>query len=242
MADLQTGTLPPPPPEAVEILDRLAERAPRLQGIAHDLNNMLTVIVAGLDDLRSQLGDPELLHSLGVMSQAADSAVQLAKQLTRIGRTGPPANDPVAIRTVIREAATIMYTLLPRTIRLETDVPATTSIHANAQELVQALLNLMINARDAMPDGGRLRIAAVELALDSGTFLEVLVSDTGAGMDEPTRARIFEPFFTTKAPGKGSGLGLAMVLTTVRKYLGTIDVESAPGRGTTFRILLPVAR
>jgi signal transduction histidine kinase len=241
MADLQTVALPPPP-EALEILDRLAERAPRLQGIAHDLNNMLTVIVAGLDDLRSQLGDPELLHSVGVMSKAADSAVQLAKQLTRIGRTGPYAGDPIAIRTVIREAAAIMYTLLPRTIRLETDVPATTSIHANAQELVQALLNLMINARDAMPDGGRLRIAAAELALDSGTFLEVLVADTGAGMDEPTRARIFEPFFTTKAPGKGSGLGLAMVLGTVRKYEGTIDVESAPGKGTTFRILLPVSR
>src|SRR5690242_15407343 len=123
MADLQTVALPPPLPEALEILDRLTERAPRLQGIAHDLNNMLTVIVAGLDDVGSQVTDPELLHSVEVMSKAAESAIQLAKQLMRIGRTNSTVGDPVAIRTVIREAAAIMYTLLPRTIRLETDVP-----------------------------------------------------------------------------------------------------------------------
>jgi signal transduction histidine kinase len=237
--------------QRLQKLQRLEAMSDLARGIAHDFNNMLTVIVSGLDEL-SQSTDPELRRNVEAMTQAASSATQLAKRLMRVGRNNPTTGGRVEVGKVVREAAAIAQTLLPRSVWLETDVPATIRIHADAPELIQALINLILNARDAMPDGGCIRIAASEVTIDGdralhhqlvsgSTYVEVLVSDSGVGMDDLIRARIFEPFFTTKPPGKGAGLGLAMVFSTVRNHVGAIEVDSAPGEGTTVRLLLPVA-
>jgi signal transduction histidine kinase len=137
---------------------------------------------------------------------------------------------------------------LPRGVRVEPDLPADLwPVEADPGELELAILNLVVNARDAMPDGGRVAIRAANApALDGGglrgDFVRLEVADTGAGMTDEVRARAFEPFFTTKGPGEGTGLGLAQVYGFARQSGGAALIESAPGRGTTVALLLPRSR
>jgi signal transduction histidine kinase len=144
----------------------------------------------------------------------------------------------------------LMRRQLPPGSRFEIEVPEKLVLRGSQEELHQVLLNLVLNARDAMPDGGTIRIVAHGVVFDRvqasahhlaapGTYVELAVIDTGIGMDEPTQARAFEPFFTTKPPGHGTGLGLAMVHAVVARHGGGIVLDSAPGRGTTITMWIP---
>jgi signal transduction histidine kinase len=151
----------------------------------------------------------------------------------------------------VSETLSLIEKIMRKNIELETDLdPALSIIRADATQIAQVLMNLFLNARDAMPRGGRLRIETrnvsfsdedcrLDPALVPGCFAELVVSDTGIGMDAATRERIFEPFFTTKERGKGTGLGLATVYGIVKQHGGTLQVHSESGRGSTFRVFLP---
>ena len=222
-------------------------------GIAHDFNNVLTVIFA-----RAQL---LLFHpgSNGVGREQAESimdaaqrASSLTRQLLTFSRKEVLQRRPVDLNAVILEMARMLRRLIGEHITVVTDLGGHTRyVNADRAQLEQVLLNLVVNARDAMPQGGHLVLATENiecdgrglisgLALPAGRFVELLVSDTGIGMDEATRARIFEPFFTTKEAGQGTGLGLSTVYGIVRQHEGHVAVASAPDKGTTFRIYLPL--
>ena len=244
--------------------DELAERLQQLQkldamgalvkGLAHDFNNMLTVLQAGLDAIaeRWPATDPELQQTYDEMLQATESASGLIRRLLRIGRAQPQAAEVVALADVVDDALAMARHLRLERVRIDAQVARSIRVRVARDELVQAFVNLIVNARDAMPDGGELAIVATVAQLDratalglhlaaQGTYVDIAVRDTGTGMDEATLARIFEPFYTTKPIGKGSGLGLAMVYSTLRNHHGAVYAESTPGRGTTFRLLLPLA-
>jgi signal transduction histidine kinase len=243
-------------------VDELEERMRRLQqleamatlagGLAHDFNNALTVIAGNLQLLRGVVnGDAEVHQMIDEMEDAASSAARLAKRLLWLGRSEPQSSfEQVKLSSVVERAISAMRRQGARELAIEGSVGPDVHVFGVRDELHQVLLNLMNNARDAMPDGGKISIEANAVHLESGRalalqlpaagdFIELAVSDTGTGMDDATLARIFEPFFTTKPPGKGTGLGLAMVHGIVRRHGGTIAVESRPARGTTFRIFLP---
>jgi signal transduction histidine kinase len=161
-------------------------------------------------------------------------------------------DERVELAAVVADVVAMARRVIdPRRIAISTRVARGLAVRGSREELQQVLLNLCINARDAMPNGGTIDIEARPVHLDSasatarllpteGTYVELAVRDSGTGMSETTLARIFEPFFTTKEPGKGTGLGLAMTHVIIKKHAGTVLAESALGRGTTFRILLPL--
>ena len=206
-------------------------------GVAHDFNNLLTVI-NGCSDLlaeQSRLGEParELADEI---RRAGEQAASLTKQLLAFGRRQIVAPTVLDLNEVVRDVEKMLRRLIGEHIELTVSVDARPAhVKADPGNLVQVLMNLAINARDAMPQGGTL---AVRTAV-TGEAVELTVSDTGVGMDVATRARMFEPFFTTKPPGEGTGLGLATVHTIVEQAGGHIAVESEPGHGATFRIELP---
>jgi two-component system cell cycle sensor histidine kinase/response regulator CckA len=239
--------------ENLLILAQKREAAGHLvSGITHDFNNLLTAIMvySGLMASKTQ-GDAQMGRYIDEIHAAAQRGAELVIQLLDIERqetAEPMLLDPAEL---VRGMRDLMQRVLGEHIRLriETqDRPA--RIRAPQGRLQQVLLNLGINARDAMPMGGDLLIRAAVIQGDSlpqdlretgGGFVELSVTDSGTGMSPETVASIFKPFFTTKARGKGSGLGLFTVETIVRQIGGHIGVESAVGRGTTFRILLPAA-
>ncbi len=243
-------------------VDELEERMRRLLqlesmatlagGLAHDFNNALTVIAGNLQILRSVVhGDAEVSQMIDEMEDAASSAARLAKRLLWLGRSEPASSfEQVRLAAVVERAISAMRRQGARELVIEGSVCHELHVFGVRDELHQVLLNLMNNARDAMPDGGKISIDANAVHLEAGRalalqlpaagdFVELAVSDTGSGMDDATLARMFEPFFTTKPPGKGTGLGLAMVHGIVRRHGGTIAVESRPRQGTTFRVFLP---
>ena len=211
-------------------------------GIAHDFNNMLTAIRGNAQLVRAALapGQAELREEVDEILTASDRAADLTRQLLAFARKAalePQVLDPAA---VIREFAPMLGRLIGVHVRLEVDLaPDTGSVRADRGQLEQVVLNLALNARDAMPDGGTLRIATANEGSGPSAAVVLSVADTGHGMDEATRARIFEPFFTTKEQGKGTGMGLATVYGIVSMFEGTIAVDSEPERGTTFTIRLP---
>jgi signal transduction histidine kinase/CheY-like chemotaxis protein len=229
--------------------------------IAHDFNNLIGVVSASLEylaDAREVYGSgrPEVRECIDDARAAANEAAELAKRLLNLGRPPRSAATATNLHEVTREAARLVRRLLPSNIQLDCEVSPGLVVDADRDELHQILVNLCVNARDAMPDGGRLSISARvaegrpgskdALSRDPSTkskqrYVVCRVSDTGLGMDEETQRHIFEPFFTTKPRGRGTGLGLAMVYWTVRNRGGEIEVTSKPGKGTTFDLYLPAA-
>jgi signal transduction histidine kinase/ActR/RegA family two-component response regulator len=230
---------PPPRGEAElqegEARDK-AELVGRLAGaVAHDVNNTLTVVVANAEFLAEEAATPDQREAAAQIGEAARHAASLTQQMLVVSRKGLSQPRPVDVAAALQATSTALRRLLPPSIALavETAAPAWTCI--DPTQLHQLILNLAMNARDAMPEGGSLRLA-VEAVGDEVT---IRVSDTGTGMDEATQAAAFQPFFTTKAPGKGTGLGLANVQAIVTALGGRVGLASALGKGTTFEIVLP---
>ena len=222
-------------------------------GIAHDLNNLLAPIVMGVGMLKlseHSAGDREVI---GCIERSAHRGTQLVKQVLSFARGIDGARVAVHAGYVMREVADMLRSTLPKTITLRVNVPKDLwLITADPTQINQVLLNLCVNARDAMPDGGLLVLSARNVELDAdfvqanrgvspGPGVLIEVADTGAGMMPEVVARLFEPFFTTKAPGQGTGLGLATVLGITRSHGGTVNVYSEPGRGSVFKVYLPAA-
>jgi signal transduction histidine kinase/CheY-like chemotaxis protein/HAMP domain-containing protein len=221
-------------------------------GVAHDFNNMLTVIQghAGILMARPSL-PPELRDSVQSVYFAAERAAGLTRQLLTFSRKSVMQPKLLDLREVVSNMSKMLKRLLGETVSLEfSPPPEIPLIRADAGMIEQVLMNLAVNARDAMPGGGKLIVAIQPVTLDSeyvqthseariGPFVFLRVTDTGCGMDAQTRNRIFEPFFTTKEPGKGTGLGLATVYGIIRQHEGWIDVTSELGKGTTFGIFFP---
>ncbi|MCC5887600.1 MAG: amino acid permease [Gammaproteobacteria bacterium] len=223
-------------------------------GVAHDFNNVLTAILTTaellIDDERLQADQREDLIEI---REAAQRAAQITSQLLAFGRRQQLRPKPVNLNEAVTSVTTLLRRLIGEHIRLEMAVSAEPAIvRADPVQLEQAIINLAVNARDAMPDGGSLTIAVESREVTSettaggeriqpGPAWSVVVTDNGAGMDAATRSRLFEPFFTTKGVGEGAGLGLAMVYGFVRQSGGIVLVESQPGEGTRFELLLPRA-
>lgn len=222
-------------------------------GIAHDFNNLLTGILGFADLLKARPQDAEkTLEAAEIIQKAAERATRLTSQLIGFARQGKTQNSRVNVNSLMEELVDFLAHTLPRSIRIDADLNEDSlSVLGDQNQLHQALLNLALNARDAMPQGGQLMFRAerigrtqmqgVESLASAGEeWVCISVTDTGEGISAEHLGRIFEPFFTTKAVGKGSGMGLAMVYSIVRNHNGVVDVESQVGSGTTFRILLPL--
>jgi two-component system, cell cycle sensor histidine kinase and response regulator CckA len=212
-------------------------------GIAHDFNNMLTAIGGYTELLASSFtaGDPRA-DDVDQIRKASDHAAALTRQLLAFGRKQMLMPQRLDVNDVVRELERMLLRTIGADVRLETQLDdAVAPVEADPDQLARVVLNIALNARDAMPDGGDLRIATANVERDEQPYVAVVLSDTGAGMDDETRTRVFEPFFTTKEQGKGTGLGLATAYGVVEQSGGRIEVESAPGLGSTFRVLLPAA-
>ncbi|MFZ5496061.1 MAG: response regulator [Verrucomicrobiota bacterium] len=235
-------------------------RAQRLEGIgtlaggiAHDLNNTFSPILMAVTLLRDSLRDAKQLELLGGIESSARHGASLIRQLLNFARGADGERTEVQVRTVIRNVVTLLGDTLPRTIQIEFNTSSDLwPVHADSTQLVQVLMNLGINARDAMPKGGRLVFSADNIVVDeaitvanpgtrTGPHVRITVADTGTGIPPQLLDRIFDPFFTTKAAGKGTGLGLSTVLGIVKGHQGFVQVQSEAGRGTEFRIHLPAA-
>lgn len=221
-------------------------------GVAHDFNNLLTAITGYSELLVQKLGPGNpLCNHAGEILKAGERAAALTAQLLAFSRGQVVQPRILDLNQVVANVAGLLRRLIGEHIDLETRLaPKLLPIRADMGQMEQVLMNLAINARDAMPRGGRLVIETVNVpsgsvpnpgAAPGPSLVRLLVSDTGQGMEEDTLAHIFEPFFTTKAPGKGTGLGLATVYGIVTKSGGTIEAESKPGRGSTFTIDFPAA-
>jgi two-component system, cell cycle sensor histidine kinase and response regulator CckA len=222
-------------------------------GVAHDFNNVLTVIRGFSDLAREQLAvGGDIAGSLHEVTRATERGTALTQPLLSLSRRAPVVTEPVDLNAVVADMDTLLRRVIGEDLRLVTVFGASPGVvRANRSQLEQVILNLAINARDAMPSGGKLTIetadasvdaeAADELGVVPGPHVMLRVCDTGAGMDAETRARVFEPFFTTKPAGHGTGLGLATVHGVVSQSGGHIAVRSSPDAGTTFVIHLPAA-
>ncbi|HTO08658.1 MAG TPA: PAS domain S-box protein [Myxococcota bacterium] len=221
--------------QKMEAIGRLAG------GVAHDFNNLLTVIGGYADVLRSSAADQHTQEAAREIGAAAERAAGLTRQLLALSRRQLAKSQVVDLNRQVRGLEPVLRRTLPERIELELVLdPDLPCVEADPSQLDQVLLNLALNARDAMPTRGRLRI---ETRRDpSGRLLHLLVSDTGIGMSEATRLRAFEPFFTTKALGEGTGLGLSTTYGIVRQAGGSISLDSAPGCGTRVVIELPAAQ
>lgn len=221
-------------------------------GIAHDFNNLLTVILGHSEIALEQLDDESPLKPLLVeVEEAGGRAATLTQQLLTFSRKQVFEPKVLDLNAQIRNMERMLRRLIGEHIEWQTVLaPHLHHVKADPVQMEQVLLNLAVNARDAMPEGGRLTISTRNLTvsrtaarahpeLDSGDYVGLTVSDNGCGMDEQTRRRIFEPFFTTKERHKGTGMGLSTVYGIVRRSGGIITVKSQPGHGTTFDILLP---
>ena len=234
-------------------LQRLESIGRLAGGVAHDFNNYLTAIMGNAALVREGLpdGSPDAEALDGVL-HAARSASQVTRQLLAIGRRQPAGVGPVEITASLNRLHALLGRLLGAEIQLVTRGAPNTGLAAiDPGPLEQVLVNLAINARDAMPDGGVLSIASDSVVLDEhdararaiapGTYVRIIVSDTGHGITDEMRERIFEPFFTTKPEGKGTGLGLAIVYSVLRAAGGHVEVQSTNGTGAQFVLHLPTA-
>ena len=223
-------------------------------GIAHDFNNLMGSVLAGAQVARGSLGaDRRATAALDAIEHAGRRAAELTKQLLGVARHEPFVRRPVDVRAAIANIQGMCASTFDARIRVTLDVPdRLPAVEGDAGQIEQALLNLCINARDAMPNGGTLSLSARVDRIDDqaaltirdiqpGLFVVLSVSDDGVGMSDEIKQRIFEPFFTTKASGRGTGLGLAMVYGLARNAGGTIVVDSAPGVGSRFHLYLPAS-
>jgi PAS domain S-box-containing protein len=245
--------------EQKQLQSRLAQSA-RMEavgqlasGVAHDFNNLLTIIKGYSSLLLEKGGEGPDEHAALEIQQAADRAAALTRQLLAFGRRQTLQPRILDLNTVVRGLEKMLRRVVAENVELVINTTADLGcVNADPVQMEQVLLNLVVNARDAMPNGGKLTISTAPLIvpadigsdenlLRTGSYIALSVRDTGIGMDAVTRARIFEPFFTTKEVGKGTGLGLSTVYGIIKQSNGHITVESEPGKGTTFRVSLPVA-
>lgn len=219
-------------------------------GLAHDFNNMLTVVIGNLAALKEKHGSKDITDFLDPALKAANRGAELIKRLLTFSRQQPLEQRPVNVVELVADTVMLLQRSLPENIVVSTDADAPmVYAQTDPHQLENALLNLAFNARDAMGRGGHLRIAishldvtdddAVEFDVRPGHYVQVSVSDDGTGMDATTMTHAFEPFFTTKRFGSGSGLGLSMVYGFAKQSQGSVRIQSAFGRGTTIRLLLP---
>jgi PAS domain S-box-containing protein len=217
-------------------------------GIAHDFNNLLTPIMGGLELIASKVEDPRLKRMAESALEASRRGAKLTGQLLAFSRIQRISMSAVPVNEVIANMHTLLRHTIGGEIAIETDLaPEAGHGLCDSNQLENALLNLAINARDAMPEGGTLTICTARLQLEpepdhpGGDFVRVRVADTGEGMSEEILARATEPFYSTKPTGKGTGLGLAQVYGIVQQCGGTLRIDSAPGRGTCVDLLIPAA-
>jgi PAS domain S-box-containing protein len=223
-------------------------------GIAHDFNNLLTVMTGYCALLAPRFADdPEVAQELGEIRRATESASALTRQLLAFSRRQILAPHVVNINTILTDSQAMLRRLVEENVRIDLHLADTVSfVNVDAGQIEQVLLNLVINARDAMPNGGVVTtttknvvltesLAGSHMNVPGGSYVLFSVSDTGSGMSPEILARIFEPFFTTKERGRGTGLGLATVYGIVKQSEGYITVASEVDKGTTFAIYLPVA-
>ena len=221
-------------------------------GVAHDFNNLLTVINGYSDLAFKKLGEGEPLRlEIDQIRKAGARAADLTQQLLAFGRKQVIQPRPLDLNKVVAESEKMLRRLLGEDIELKTSLsPALGRVMGDSGQIHQILMNLVVNARDAMPDGGELVLETLNAEIDSnyvqehpeatcGAFVLLAVTDSGTGMDEETSKHIFEPFFTTKGPSQGSGLGLATVYGIVQQSQGWIGLSTKPGKGTAFEIYLP---
>jgi signal transduction histidine kinase/ActR/RegA family two-component response regulator len=231
--------------EKMQAIGRLAG------GVAHDFNNVITVIM-GYAQHMIEFPDPDTVHnSASQILTASSRAASLTRQLLAFGRKQILQPSVVNLNAVIVDVDKMLRRLITENVQIVTRPAATLGcVKADLGQIEQVLLNLVINARDAMPGGGTITVETANVELDEaytsqhagvrpGSYVMLAVSDTGIGMDEATKSHIFEPFFTTKEMGKGSGLGLATVYGVVQQSGGHVWVYSEPGRGSTFKVYLP---
>jgi two-component system, cell cycle sensor histidine kinase and response regulator CckA len=222
-------------------------------GVAHDFNNLLTAIIGFSQLLLKRLGpDNAGRREIEEIKRAGERAASLTRQLLAFSRRQVLQPKVLDLNAAVTEMEHMLRRLIHENVDLRVVLdPGPIRVKADPGQLEQVIMNLVLNARDAMPGGGKLTVetASAELgeeaagqraAVRAGRYVVLAVSDTGVGMDAATQARVFEPFFTTKEQGKGTGLGLATVYGIVRQSGGHIRVESAPGRGATFRVFLPL--
>jgi two-component system, cell cycle sensor histidine kinase and response regulator CckA len=220
-------------------------------GIAHDFSNVLTVVTGACERLQDKVGSvPGAANDIETILRNSDRAASMTRQLLAFSRQQTLAPQPLDLAALVRKATHLLKRLIGEDIELALDVPQVFPVEADPTQLDQVLMNLAINARDAMVDGGSLRIsirmdtvddlfAASHPPMTAGVFVLLEVTDTGTGMTPETQARAFDPFFTTKDPAHGTGLGLSTVYGIIKQSGGYIWIDSEPGRGTTFRIFLP---
>jgi nitrogen-specific signal transduction histidine kinase/CheY-like chemotaxis protein len=221
-------------------------------GVAHDFNNLLTVILTNVHYmLKGTDASSPLRQDIEEIKQSGERAASLTRQLLAFSRQQIIEPRIVDLNQIVEGTEKMLRRLIGEHIELETTLaPKLGLVYVDPAQVEQVILNLAVNARDAMPEGGRLTVETADVFLGEdfsrlrgdvqpGWFVMLAVFDTGCGMDEPTQARIFEPFFTTKEQGKGTGLGLSTVYGVVKQCGGHIGVHSAEGRGTIFKIYFP---
>ncbi|MBK9249401.1 MAG: response regulator [Ignavibacteria bacterium] len=219
-------------------------------GITHDLNNVLTPISLMIDILRSKITDPDLTKMLDILWKGAARGKEIVKRVLTFARGTTDEFSPQQIQHHLYEIDTLIKQTLPKNISMTVSVQDNLPlVLGDATQIHQILMNLCVNARDAMPDGGTLSLSASQHILQdkdsesggkSGEFVLLSVKDNGTGIPPEIRDKIFEPLYTTKAPGKGTGLGLSTVAEIVKNHGGFITIESEPGMGTEFKIFFPV--
>mgnify|MGYP003940053653 CR=1 FL=1 len=222
-------------------------------GIAHDFNNMLGVVIGGLDIIQRRLarGDTNVQAQIEGAREGAARAASLTQRLLAFSRQQPLQPKQIDANRLVSAMTDLLNRTLGEQVRIETVLASNLwRTFADPVQLESAVLNLAVNGRDAMPEGGRLTIetanaaidetAAREYALPAGQYVMLAVSDSGIGMSADIAARAFDPFFTTKPVGSGTGLGLSISYSIINKHHGRIDLDSTPGVGSRFRVVLPV--
>lgn len=229
----------------IEAIGRLAG------GIAHDFNNFLAVIMLHVDMLQLQLpADSPLLYRVNEIKTVTSNAAGMVRQLLAFSRKQTLQPHPVVLNQIVKEFSKILRSLVGEHIEMQFHLDADLGVaFVDQNQVTQVLMNLAVNARDALPNGGTIKIETSNISLKetddrhkaqpAGSYVQLEFTDNGTGMDEQTRVRIFEPFFTTKEAGKGTGLGLATVYGIVKQSNGFIWVDSEIGKGTKFRIHFP---